>query len=189
MDDPRMLWVSITKVTAHATPGGWTTIVKMDKPLSVNLKLKFKNLKGKVVANWKYPVVALPGESVHSVTVPLSVCNDAKLKGANSLKTLLLKGGLTKAQGQSLLDWDLIVSTSSDKSTGTAPLNVSFTALVSGGVAPYSYNWDFGDGSAHGDTQNPYHIFVRSDVFNVILTIVDSRGGIVSADPLVIVVQ
>jgi Domain of unknown function (DUF4382) len=35
--DVVQLWVSITKVTAHATPGGWTTIVKMDKPLSVNL--------------------------------------------------------------------------------------------------------------------------------------------------------
>jgi hypothetical protein len=165
------------------------TVNPKSKPLSVNLKLKFKNLKGKVVANWKYPVIALPGESVHSVTVPLSVCNDAKLKGANSLKTLLLKDGYTKAQGQSLLDWDLIVSTSSDKSAGNAPLNVSFTALVSGGVAPYAYNWDYGDGSAHGDTQNPNHIFLRSGVFNVVLTIVDSRGGIISADPVVIAVQ
>jgi len=165
------------------------TVNPKNKPLSVNLKLKFKNLKGKVVASWKYPVIALPGESVHTVTVPLSVCNDAKLKGANSLKTLLLKDGDTKAQGQSLLDWDLIVSTSSDKSTGNAPLNVSFTALVSGGVAPYVYNWDYGDGSAHGDTQNPNHIFLRSGVFNVVLTIMDSRGGIVGADPVVIVVQ
>jgi hypothetical protein len=165
------------------------TVNPKNKPLSINLKLKFKNLKGKVVANWKYPVIALPGESVHSVTVPLSVCNDAKLKGANSLKTLLLKDGYTKAQGQSLLDWDLIVSSSSDKSAGSAPLNVSFTALVSGGVAPYIYNWDYGDGSAHGDTQNPNHIFLRGGVFNVVLTIMDSRGGIVSADPVVIAVQ
>jgi hypothetical protein len=165
------------------------TVNPKSKPLPINLKLKFKNLKGKVVANWKYPVIALPGESVHSVTVPLSVCNDAKLKGANSLKTLLLKDGYTKAQGQSLLDWDLIVSTSSDKSAGNAPLNVSFTALVSGGVAPYIYNWDYDDGSAHGDAQNPNHIFLRSGVFDVVLTVMDSRGGVVSADPVVIVVQ
>lgn len=165
------------------------TVNPKNKPLSVNLKLKFRNLKGKVVASWKYPVIAIPGESLHSVTVPLSVCNQAKLKGANSLKTLLLKDGVSKAQGQSLLDWDLVVSTSSDRSTGSAPLNVSFTALVSGGVAPYIYNWDFGDGTAHGDTQNPNHIYLRSGIYSAVLTVVDSRGGTVVADPLTIVAQ
>ena len=165
------------------------TVNPKNNPLPVNLKLKFRNLKGKVVANWKYPIIALPGESVHSVTVPLSVCNRAKLKGANSLKTLLLKDGNTKAQGQSLLDWDLVVSTSSDKSQGTAPLTVSFTALISGGVGPYLYDWDYGDGSAHGDSQNPNHTFIRDGVFSVVLRVVDSRGGIVTASPVVIVVQ
>ncbi len=165
------------------------TVNPKNKPLSVNLKLKFKNLKGKVVANWKYPVIALPGESLHSVTVPLSVCNQAKLKGANSMKTLLLKGGDTKASGQSLLDWDLVVSTSSDKAQGNAPLTVSFTALVSGGVAPYFYRWDYGDGSAAGETQNPNHTFILGGVYSVVLAVVDSRGGTVAAAPLTIVVQ
>jgi PKD repeat protein len=165
------------------------TVNPKNKPVSVNLKLKFKNLKGKVVANWKYPVIALPGESLHSVTVPLSVCNQAKLKGANSMKTLLLKDGNTKAQGQSLLDWDLAVSTSSDKALGNAPLTVSFTALVSGGVAPYFYHWNYGDGSAAGETQNPNHTFIFNGVYSVVLAVVDSRGGTVSAAPLTIVVQ
>ncbi len=165
------------------------TVNPKNKPLPVNLKLKFRNLKGKVVSNWKYPIIALPGESVHSVTVPLSVCNQAKLKGANSLKTLLLKDGDTKAQGQSLLDWDLVVSASADKSQGIAPLTVSFTALISGGVGPYLYDWDYGDGTAHGDSQNPSHTFIRDGVHSVVLRVVDSRGGIVTAAPLVIVVQ
>jgi hypothetical protein len=165
------------------------TVNPKNNPLSVNLKLKFRNLKGKVVANWKYPVIALPGESLHSVTVPLSVCNQAKLKGANSMKTLLLKDGDTKAQGQSLLDWDLVVSTSSDKAQGNAPLSVSFTALVSGGVAPYLYRWDYGDGSATGETQNPNHTFLFGGVYSVVLAVVDSRGGTVTAAPLTIVVQ
>jgi len=165
------------------------TVNPKNNPLSVNLKLKFKNLKGKVVANWKYPVIALPGESVHSVTVPLSVCNQAKLKGANSLKTLILKSGNTKAQGQSLLDWDLVVSTAADKSQGTAPLTVSFTALVSGGVAPYLFDWDYGDGTSHGQVQNPNHTFIRDGIFSVELKVVDSRGGLVAAAPMVIAVQ
>lgn len=165
------------------------TVNPKNNPLPVNLKLKFRNLKGKVVASWKYPIIALPGESVHSVTVPLSVCNQAKLKGANSLKTLLLKDGDTKAQGQSLLDWDLVVSTSADRSQGTAPLTVSFTALVSGGVAPYAFDWDYADGTVHGDSQNPNHTFLHDGVYSVVLRVVDSRGGIVTAAPVVIAVQ
>ena len=165
------------------------TVNPKNKPLSVNLKLKFRNLKGKVVADWKYPVIALPGESLHSVTAPLSICNQAKLKGANSMKTLLLKDGDTKASGQSLLDWDLVVSTSSDKAQGNAPLTVSFTALVSGGVAPYFYRWDYGDGTAAGETQNPNHTFILGGVYSVVLAVVDSRGGTVAAAPLTIVVQ
>ena len=165
------------------------TVNPKNNPLPVNLKLKFRNLKGKVVASWKYPIIALPGESVHSVTVPLSVCNQAKLKGANSLKTLLLKDGDTKAQGQSLLDWDLVLATSADRSQGNAPLTVSFTALVSGGVAPYLFDWDYGDGTAHGNAQNPNHTFLRVGVYSVVLRVVDSRGGIVTAAPVVIAAQ
>ena len=35
--DVAEIWVSITEVTAHASPGGWTTIVTKDPPLPVNL--------------------------------------------------------------------------------------------------------------------------------------------------------
>jgi hypothetical protein len=35
--DVAEIWVSITEVTAHASPGGWTTIVAKDPPLPVNL--------------------------------------------------------------------------------------------------------------------------------------------------------
>ena len=183
--------VPATAVVYSTMDSGLTfrTVSPKSKPVSVNLKLKFRNLKGKIVANWTYPVIALPGESVHTVTVPLSVCNQAKLKGANSLKTVILKNGDTKAQGQSLLDWDLVVSTSSDKTQGTSPLNVSFTALVSGGNAPYVFDWDFGDGTSHGNTQNPNHLFVGNGIFTVVLRVVDSRGGIVTAAPLTIAVQ
>lgn len=165
------------------------TVNPKRKPLQANLKLKFKNLKGKVVATWKYPIVALSGESVQNVTVPVSVCLQAKLKGASSLRTLLLVNGNEKASGQSLLDWDLVVSASADKVTGTAPLLVSFTALTSGGSAPYVYDWNFGDGSAHSAVQNPSHAFASPGVYTVQLTVTDNRSGAVTAAPIVIAPQ
>ncbi len=184
-------WVLNVPVTAvvYSTMDSqitFRTVNPKGKPLQANLKMKFKNLKGKVVATWKYPVVALAGETVQLVYVPVSVSLQAKLKGANSLKTFLMVDGKEKASGQSLLDWDLVVSASSDKTSGSAPLSVTFTSLISGGAAPYIYDWNFGDGSAHSSLQNPNHTFVSAGVYTVQLTVADSRGGIVTATPIVV---
>ena len=186
-----VLNVPVTAVVYSTTDSQITfrTVNPKGKPLQANLKLKFKNLKGKVVASWKYPIVALGGESVQIVTVPVSVCLQAKLKGANSLKTFLMVNGAQKASGQSLLDWDLVVSASSDKTSGPAPLSVAFASLISGGAAPYLYDWNFGDGSAHSSLQNPNHTFATAGVYTIQLTVADSRGGIVTATPIVVAPQ
>ena len=160
-----------------------------NKPVAAKLLLKFRNIKGNVVAKWKYPIVALPGESVHTVTVPVAVCLKAKLKGAASLKSFLMVGGIQKAAGQSLVDWDLAVSASADQSSGTAPALVTFTTLVSGGAAPYIYAWDFGDGSAPSTSQNPSHVYTSPGIYTAAVAVVDSRGGTVASDPIVIAVN
>jgi PKD domain-containing protein len=59
--------------------------------------------------------------------------------------------------------------------TGDHPLFVSFKANVSGGVAPYSYAWNFGDGgTASGPTA--HHTFATRGEFNVSLLATDSNG-------------
>lgn len=160
-----------------------------NKAYSATLLLKFKNLKGNVVAKWKYPTYIGPGEALHDVTIPVAVCLKAKLKGAASIKTSLKIGGDSKASGMSLLDWDLRVSTSANRTSGPAPLPVTFTTLVAGGATPYSYVWDFGDGSAHSSDQNPTHVYTDAGVYTAQLLVVDGRGGTVSAAPMVIAVQ
>lgn len=57
----------------------------------------------------------------------------------------------------------------------TAPLNVSFTANVTGGTAPYTYRWDFGDGS-RGDGPNIDHIYATAQEYTVTLTVTDAAG-------------
>jgi len=53
---------------------------------------------------------------------------------------------------------------------------VSFTASASGGVAPYSFSWDFGDGGrATGTTVS--HAYTSANYFNVTLTTVDSANN------------
>src|SRR2546422_9316869 len=53
---------------------------------------------------------------------------------------------------------------------------VAFTALASGGTAPYSYSWSFGDGtSATG--ASPTHTYSNVGPYNVTLTTTDSNGA------------
>lgn len=62
--------------------------------------------------------------------------------------------------------------------TGVASATVftfGFTTGPSGGVPPYTFQWNFGDGgTAGGDT--PSHVFPVTGTFPVIVVVSDSRG-------------
>src|SRR6266516_1590918 len=61
-------------------------------------------------------------------------------------------------------------------SNPTNGTTVAFTALASGGTAPYSYSWSFGDGtSATG--ASPTHTYSNVGPYNVTLTTTDSNGA------------
>lgn len=61
---------------------------------------------------------------------------------------------------------------------GTAPLTVSFTSSVSGGVPPYTYSWDFDDGSGTS-TQGPsvQHTYQAAGIYTARLTVTDVVGA------------
>ena len=66
-----------------------------------------------------------------------------------------------------------IVSTSTE---GVAPATLLFEADVQGGTEPYSYSWDFGDGSEEIINGVTTHTFEEAGTYNVVLTITDSAG-------------
>jgi len=53
---------------------------------------------------------------------------------------------------------------------------VTFTATVSGGTAPYSYSWNFGDASPMGSGNPVTHTFTNNGTFTVVLTVTDSNA-------------
>ncbi|OGN89747.1 MAG: hypothetical protein A2158_04445 [Chloroflexi bacterium RBG_13_46_14] len=72
----------------------------------------------------------------------------------------------------------LDINFSADKRTGIREgESIRFTLQgVSGGIAPYSYLWDFGDGETSTD-ENPTHSYDSSGYYTVSLTVTDDRGN------------
>ncbi|MBI3448653.1 MAG: PKD domain-containing protein [Acidobacteria bacterium] len=60
-----------------------------------------------------------------------------------------------------------------DVSVGPPPLDVHFTANVSGGVGPYTFAWDFKD-TGTSTSQNPPHTFADLGEYDVILKVTDA---------------
>ncbi|HKV86358.1 MAG TPA: PKD domain-containing protein, partial [Candidatus Dormibacteraeota bacterium] len=65
--------------------------------------------------------------------------------------------------------------------------SVSLGATPSGGLAPYTYSWNFGDGSAASTAQNPSHVFASVAQFTATVTVTDGNGARASASVLVTV--
>jgi len=52
---------------------------------------------------------------------------------------------------------------------------VQFSGSAVGGTAPYSFEWDFGDGASSIE-QNPSHMYTAEGTFDVELTVTDDNG-------------
>lgn len=55
------------------------------------------------------------------------------------------------------------------------PLSVAFTSSATGGLAPYTYSWTFGD-TGTSTLQDPSHSYATAGTFPVVLTVVDSSA-------------
>ena len=62
-------------------------------------------------------------------------------------------------------------------SSGPVPFDASFSATPSGGRPPYTYDWDFGDGSAHSSDSNPTHTYTQVGSFSWTLSVNDSLNA------------
>jgi PKD repeat protein len=80
--------------------------------------------------------------------------------------------------------FSLFLQASTD--VGPGPLSVTFDVVPSGGVAPYTYAWDFdGDGVADSNAATGRHTFTQSAV--VKLTVMDKTGAEVSTSKTITV--
>ena len=63
----------------------------------------------------------------------------------------------------------------SNDTEGVAPATFEFEANLTGGTEPFTYSWDFGDGSSEeSDDETVEHTFDVAGTYNVDLTVIDS---------------
>jgi len=60
--------------------------------------------------------------------------------------------------------------------SGYANDNIQLTGTVYGGILPYTYHWDFGDGQT-SDVQNPTHNYSSIGNFTATFTVIDNEGN------------
>ena len=72
---------------------------------------------------------------------------------------------------------DMSISASADKARGAVPLDVEYMSAVTGGCPPYTYSWDFGDGSNSTD-QNPRHTYGTAGKYTASVTTTDAKGNV-----------
>jgi PKD repeat protein len=66
-----------------------------------------------------------------------------------------------------------------DQTSGAAPLDVTFSSAGSSDTdgTIVSYDWDFGDGTAHSNVDNPTHTYTAAGSFTATLTVTDDKGA------------
>ena len=85
-----------------------------------------------------------------------------------------------------LIPQPLQVTIAANPNTGTAPLSVSFTSTVTGGIEPYTYAWTFGDGGT-SSLANPSHTYTSPGTYTPQLVVTDSQAEQDSAQTTVTV--
>ncbi|MBN1280568.1 MAG: PKD domain-containing protein [Candidatus Thermoplasmatota archaeon] len=60
--------------------------------------------------------------------------------------------------------------------TGYVNEPIQFTSSAQGGIPPYNWTWDFGDGSNLSPSPNPQHIYNETGAYLVTVTVTDSHN-------------
>jgi PKD repeat protein len=115
------------------------------------------------VMNNVHPGVIDPNNNIGLATFPMTTADQSGL--GDPLEDLWIQGSTP-----------LSATASGSPKTGNAPLTVAFTGSASGGTAPYSYSWNFGDGSAASTAQNPSHTYNSAGTYTATLTVTDSSS-------------
>src|SRR6266516_893834 len=167
--------VNITATVAYSTSPLYNTAAQ-----SATFSYTFKFGDGTLaVTN-----AGLRSSALHKYTSAgtFSVVVIAQETGSNALAKIQEVGRFS----QSISGGGPSVAITSAPSTGTVGAAVSFTATASGGTTPYSFSWNFGDGTGNvaGGATNPNtqsHTYANAGTFTVHVNVTDTNAKLASA--------
>jgi|GEM_PF-478170 len=79
------------------------------------------------------------------------------------------------------------VTVAASHSTIDLGMSIAFTPTVTGGTAPDSYSWAFGDGTTASTATSPTHTFTTTGTYKVVLNVTDGVGVVASGSVTVTV--
>jgi PKD repeat protein len=100
----------------------------------------------------------------------------------NDLYAVLFGGGHAAGVFGDTWIWTvLVVKPLGLPNPATVNATVSFSSIVFGGLSPYTYYWQFGDGNTSHGTSAPTHAYTKSGAYDVTLEVNDSASNSVNA--------
>src|SRR6266568_5870965 len=116
----------------------------------------------------------------------------AQETGSNALAKIQEVGRFVQKINPSVSN--LAVSITTAPTTGTVGTAVTFVATASGGTTPYSFSWNFGDGTGNlsGGATNPNsmsHTYNAKGTFTVHVNVTDATAKVASATPATITIS
>jgi PKD repeat protein len=117
-----------------------------------------------------------------------SASNSFQVVGSQTVQTCQYGGTYPYCNNQPTQSSRLQISISCGPSTGNAPLTVGCRGNPSGGSPPYSYYWNFGDGTTSSDAY-PSHTYNNPGNYQISLTLTDSSGASTSQSVTIQVTQ
>lgn len=95
--------------------------------------------------------------------------------------TFVLRGSVTDTSGTKYKDITITVAEAVSATwtvlpaSGNAPLTVVASVTVTGGFPPYTYSYNWGDGSTTGSTNNEQHVYVQPGNYSPTCDVTDSQ--------------
>ena len=98
---------------------------------------------------------------------------DTSSSAANATEGIIMNETIIPAPEEESTDL-LTAGIISNSTEGFAPATFEFEANITGGDEPYTYLWNFGDGSEESDEQTVEHTFEEAGIYNVTLAVTDT---------------